>query len=358
MESSKHIILELKSAILRSRYQAARLVNKELIALYFTIGKKISETATKEAWGMKILDKISSGLQKELPGLRGFSSANLKKMRVFADFWITHLNFGSATPNQINIIPDEISSALPNQLPEKISTVFFSVSFTHHYSIASKCQTLDEALFYLVHIANEFWNYRYLENQIKAGRFFKKGALPNNFTNTLSATHFEKALDTFKDEYLLDFINIETDEDERVLEHQIVRNIKKFILSLGNDFAFMGNQYRLIVEEQEYFIDLLFFNRVLKCLVAFELKTGKFKPEYLGKMNFYLSALDDLVKQPHENPSIGIILCKEKNNKIVEYSFRDFNKAMGVATYKTSNKLPEKFRKTLPDSETLKRLLD
>ena len=143
-----------------------------------------------------------------------------------------------------------------------------------------------------------------------------------------------------------------------VLEHEIVRNIKKFILSIGNDFAFMGNQYRLIVEEQEYFIDLLFYNRKLQCLVAFELKTGKFKPEYLGKMNFYLSALDDLIKQPFENPSIGIILCKEKSNKIVEYSFRDFNKAMGVASYKTSNELPEKYKETLPDADSLKRLLD
>ena len=120
----------------------------------------------------------------------------------------------------------------------------------------------------------------------------------------------------------------------------------------------MGNQYRLIVEEQEYFIDLLFYNRKLQCLVAFELKTGKFKPEYLGKMNFYLSALDDLIKQPFENPSIGIILCKEKSNKIVEYSFRDFNKAMGVASYKTSNELPEKYKETLPDADSLKRLLD
>lgn len=362
MEKSlnKNIIRELKEAILKSRYQAARLVNKELVSLYFDIGKKISLTAKKEAWGSKVLEKISTELQNELPGLRGFSSGNLKKMRVFAEFWTKHLKVGSALPSELENTPNVIGSAVPNQLPSNFANVFFSVGFTHHFSIASKCETLDEAWFYLQKTAIELWDYRHLEKQIKANLFKQQGTLPNNFNATLPESHREKALQAFKDEYLLDFINIEDpdEEDERVIENEIVRNIKKFILSIGGDFAFMGNQYRLIVEEQEFFIDLLFYNRKLQCLVAFELKKGKFKPEYLGKMNFYLSALDDTLKQKHENPSVGIILCKEKNNKIVEYSFRDFNKAMGVATYKTSAELPEQFKEALPDSETLKKLLD
>lgn len=355
----RHIIYELKNTILNSRFNAAKMVNKELICLYFSIGKKISETAKAESWGSKVLDKISNDLQSELPGLRGFSGGNLKKMRIFADFWSPHLEIGSALPNQKASSKHTISSALPNQLQEKLTDSFFLVSFTHHFSIASKCQSVDEALFYLSKVATEFWSYRHLEREINEKLFYKQGMLPNNFGNTMPDIHKEKALKTFKDEYLLDFINIrpEDEDDERILEQEIVRNIKFFILSIGKDFAFMGNQYRLIVEKQEYFVDLLFFNRRLQCLVAFELKTGKFKPEYLGKMNFYLSALDDLVKQPHENPSIGIILCKEKNNKIVEYSFRDFNKSMGVATYHTSKELPDQFKNALPDSETLKNLL-
>lgn len=355
-----NIILELKDAILKSRYQAAKMVNKELIGLYFSIGKKISETAKKKAWGSKVLEQVSADLQNELPGLRGFSSGNLKKMRVFADFWLEHLSIGSALPNQNVITTIEISSALPNQLSETFAAHFFLVSFTHHYSIASKCKSIEEANFYIEKVALEFWNYRHLEKQISSKLFYTQGKLPNNFSQTLPETHFEKALKTFKDEYLLDFINIQEgeEENERVFEQQIVLNIKKFILSIGYDFAFMGNQFRLIIEKEEYFIDLLFFNRKLQCLVAFELKTGKFKPEYLGKMNFYLSALDDLVKQTNENPSIGIILCKEKNNKTVEYSFRDFTKAMGVATYSTSNELPDKYKEVLPDAETLKKLLD
>lgn len=342
----KHIILELKAAILQSRYQAARLVNKELVLLYLNIGKKINENAEKMVWGNKVLEQISTELQHELPGLRGFSAANLKKIRVFASFWNERFPIGSTLSNQ-----------LPNPLE---SDVFFSVSFSHHYLIASKSKTTEEAAFYIQKTVQEFLSYRTLEHHLKSNLYQQQGTLPNNFEKTLVPAASDKAISLFKDEYLLDFINIENpgEEDERMIENEIVRNIKRFILTIGNDFAFMGNQFRLVVEEQEYFIDLLFFNRKLQCLVAFELKTGKFKPEYLGKMNFYLSVLDETLKQPHENPSIGIILCKEKNNKIIEYSFRDFNKAMGVATYKTSHEIPEQFKETLPNAETLKKLLD
>ena len=187
------------------------------------------------------------------------------------------------------------------------------------------------------------------------------GALDHNFDHTLPEKWFkEKALLAFRDEMILDFVNIQdTDEepDERVLEYEIVQNIKKFIMALGADFCFIGNQYRLIVSEEEYFIDLLFFNRALQSLVAIELKKGKFKAEYVGKMNLYLSALDEYVKQPNEKPSIGIILCREKNQKIVEFAFRDTSKPMGVITYKTYKDLPEKYKKTLPKMDDLKKLL-
>lgn len=362
MGIDKQIVVELKNAILKSRYQAARLVNKELIALYFTIGQRISETAIKEAWGSKVLEQISMALQNELPGLRGFSAGNLKKMRVFADFWNKHLEIGLAVPNQLESNSEEIGSTVSNQLRERLPnnffTAFFSLGFSHHYLIASKSKSILEAIFYLSEATNGLWSVRDLERELRNDLYSQQGTLPHNFDVTLPEKHVQKAINTFKDEYLLDFVNIEESDfqDERLLENEIVKNIKKFIQSLGSDFAFIGNQYRLIVEELEYFIDLLFFNRKLQCLVAFELKTGKFKPEYLGKMNFYLSALDDIIRQPHENPSIGIILCKEKNNKIVEYSFRDFNKAMGVATYKTSREIPQQFKNALPDAETLKQL--
>ena len=184
--------------------------------------------------------------------------------------------------------------------------------------------------------------------------------MPNNFALTITNLELrQRALNSFKDEYFLDFVNIEDPDemDERVLEQQIVHNIKNFIMALGRDFSFVGNQYRLVVDEKEYFIDLLFFNRRLQSLVAIELKRGDFKPEYAGKLNFYLSALDEYVKLPNENPSIGIILCKDKNSKTVEFAFRDINKPMGVASYKTSSELPREYRGILPDPDELRKLM-
>jgi predicted nuclease of restriction endonuclease-like (RecB) superfamily len=251
MTNYHNIIADLKKTILNSRFQAARMVNKELILLYFSIGSKISETARKEAWGAKVLDQISAELQRELPGLRGFSSGNLKKMRVFAEFWRKYVEFGSALPNQI-LVHGATQETL-NELPENFSDLFFSVSFTHHFCIATKCQDLNEAIYYLSKTYSEFWNYRHLEKQINDNSYQKIGFLPNNFKQSLSEKHQEKALKIFKDEYLLDFINIqpEDEDDEKVLEHEIVRNIRKFILSLGNDFAFIGNQFRIIVDDNE-----------------------------------------------------------------------------------------------------------
>jgi hypothetical protein len=165
------------------------------------------------------------------------------------------------------------------------------------------------------------------------------------------------ALDAFKDEYVLDFISINPEDDEPVLELKIVNNIKNFILSLGTGFSFIGNQHRLVIDDEEFFTDLLFFNRNLQCLVAIKLKRGRFKPEYAGKLNFYLNALDDLEKLPNENSSVGIILCSEKNDKVVEYSFKSMDKSMGVATYKLSKQLPARFKKALPNAEALKKLL-
>lgn len=342
----KNFIKELKSAILKSRYQAARVVNKELINLYFNIGKKISINTKKMAWGSKVLEQISNELQNELPGLKGFSGTNLKRMASFFDFW-----------NQANQISPTLSDQLANPNSEISPTVsdqftkaFYSVSFSHHYLIASKSKSIDEAQFYIYKTANEFWPYRNLQLYFKNNLFQQLGSLPNNFEQVLPSPESNKAIQVFKDEYLLDFVNIEDPDeaDERLIENEIVRHIKKFIQALGPDFAFIGNQFRLIIEEQESFIDLLFFNRKLQALVAFDLKKGKFKPEYLGKMNFYLSALDDLIKQPHENASIGIILCREKNNKIVEYSFRDFIKPWVLQLTRPATKSPSNLKMPYP----------
>ncbi len=241
---------------------------------------------------------------------------------------------------------------------------FVAIGFSHHIEILTKAKTLEARLFYIHESATRFWNKYTLRDYLKEDLYSHRGMLPNNFTTTIpSAKQTLKAVNTFKDEYLLDFINIEEldtqDEDlnERVLEKAIVDNVKKFIMTFGQDFIFVGNQYRVEVSGEEIFVDLLFFNRELNALVAVELKSGKFRSSYLGQLSTYLSALDTYIKKPHENPAIGIILCRDMNQSFVEFAIRDYDKPMGVATYRASKDMPERFRNALPDIEDLKKLL-
>ena len=349
MKNYSEAIQAIKSAILKSRYRAAALANREMLSLYYGIGGYISAHSRKGTWGTGAIETISEKLQQELPGLRGFSPVNIKRMRQFYEEWIFVLanrppsadEIGQSATNESQIalyenitnrspIADEIQidliseirmwavcefrQPLADELTEEQIGRFLSIGFTHHCEILAKTKTFEERIFYIERCATEFWSKEKLRYHLKSNLYENQGKLSNNFQTAIPDKDLQrKALLSFKDEYLLDYINIESPDDEpdeRVLESEIVNNIRKFIMSLGKDFSFIGSQYRLMIEEQEYFIDLLFFNRQLQCLVAFELKSGAFKPEYLGKMNFYLSALDDLVRLPHENHSIGIILCK------------------------------------------------
>ncbi|GHT22952.1 hypothetical protein AGMMS4957_13840 [Bacteroidia bacterium] len=379
----------IKTAILQSRYRAAVMVNGEMLSLYFGIGKYISENSREGFWGTNAIEVISQQLQHELPGLRGFGVSNMKNMRQFYEIWdeliipaVVTAEFSNRplSTDDLKIADNEVVVIRPlpageirrdlllaNRQPPAgdLGSIewkhFLSIGFSHHCEILAKTQAVDERLFYIERCATEFWSKEKLRYNLKSDLFHKQGTVPNNFKTTISdADLCQRALLSFKSEYLLNFVNIEEpgeEPDERVLESEIMLHIKKFIMALGKDFSFVGNQYRLLVEEQEYFIDLLFFNRQLQCLVAIELKRGDFKPEYLGKMNFYLSALDDFVRLPHEKPSIGIILCKSQKQGIVEYAFRDMSKPMGVASYKFASELPEQYRDILPDTETLRQLL-
>jgi predicted nuclease of restriction endonuclease-like (RecB) superfamily len=249
------------------------------------------------------------------------------------------------------------------ELKESDIDAFFSIGFAHHIQIFSKCKSPEERWYYIRQCAANFWSVRVLKQHLAAGDFRHIGALPNNFALTMpDARQVSRAVQSFKDEYLLDFINIEDaadneDVDERVLESVIVNSIKQFIQSLGPDFCFVGNQYRLIVGEEEFFIDLLFYHRLLRSMVAIELKRGKFKPAYLGQLNFYLSALDKQVKHPDENQSIGLLLCQEANRTIVELAVQDFNKPIGVATYRLGNEIPEPYRVLIPMLNGVQRII-
>jgi predicted nuclease of restriction endonuclease-like (RecB) superfamily len=355
-------IQSIKKQIVQSRYAAARLANREQLMLYFKTGLMISEKIKAQKWGAKVLDQISADLQKELPGLKGFSPGNLKKIRLFAEAYAPHLVIGSTRSNQIGLAGFgevfSISSTLLNQMDGKgFYEAFAGISFSHHFVILTKIKAWEARIFYIQSASANFWSLTVLEHHIENNLYKKEGKLPNNFDGTLSESLKPSALKVFKDEYLLDFIAGDELDDERHIEQQVVLNIRNFILQMGKGFCFIGNQYRLEVDGDEFFIDLLFFNRHLQCLVAFELKKGKFKPADAGQLNFYLNVLDEKIKLQQENSSIGIVLCKEKNNTVVEFAIKSFDKAMGVATYKTSKQVPPNIKGILPDAEQLGKLL-
>jgi predicted nuclease of restriction endonuclease-like (RecB) superfamily len=337
-------IREIKLAILQSRYLAARLANGEQLKLYFHIGNYVSVNTRNGKWGSGAIEEIARRLQAELPGLRGFSATAMRYMRMFYEAWSPDLNHHLAS--------DEIGNS------------FFAVGFTHHREILAHEKTVAGRIYYIHRCATEFWSVETLKTHLRANDYQHAGELPNNFALALpDATHAAHAVRSFKDEYLMDFVNIEDadceqDIDERLLERSIVSHIRKFILSLGTQFCFIGNQYRLTVDGDEFFVDLLFFHRGLRCLVAMELKRGAFKPAYLGQMNFYLSALDEYVKTADENPSIGLILCKSMKQTIVELAIRDFNKPMGVAIYRTATEIPAIYQTLAPVVSGVRKILE
>ena len=363
----------IKRAILQSQYSAAKAANKTQLMLYYGIGKYISLNSRRGCWGKGAIDAISDRLTTDMPGLRGFSARNLRNMRIFYEEWSV-LEGNAANDNLAVTTAKNDDSTLDEdfwqlQLPKEREfpiDEFMSIGFTQHIYILTKVKTYEERVFYIKRCATEHYTVDLLKRSIASDDYSHQGTLPNNFMNTLPADEQAlRAVNTFKDEYLLDFINVEEiavrdkmDVNERVVENSIVHNVKKFILTFGKGFAFISNQYHLEAFGEDQYIDLLFFNRNLNCLVAVELKTGKFKTSYLGELQGYLSVLDGFERKPHENPAIGLILCKDMNKSFVDYVIQDYNKPMGVATYKTSKDMSDELRKALPNIEDLKKLLD
>ncbi len=362
----------IKVAILNAQYEAAKGVNNIQLMLYYAIGRFISQNTRKQKWGTNAVATISHLLKQDMPGLRGYSESNLKRMRTFYEEW-RELDNSPIQTGELQHIISPIQTGEIQILPFNFPTIdafpandFRSIGFTHHSEILAKCKTREERIFYISTCAREHLTPDGIKNCIAQKLFEQKGKLPNNFLQKLPTGNLAKrAILAFKDQYMLDFINVEElgardieEVNETVVEQTIVDNIKKFILQFGKDFLFMGNQYTINVCGHAHRIDLLFFNRELDCLVAIELKTGTFKQMYLGELNGYLRLLDDYVRKPHENPSIGIILCKAADRTYVEYMIQDYDKPMGVATYKTATDMPERLRNSLPDQETLLRLME
>ena len=368
----KQAVCVIKSAILQSQSRAVKMISGTQLSLYFGVGLYVSANSRKGTWGTAAIDEISEQLRRELPGLRGFSAQNIRNMRQFAEFWqpfLIHSPLASKMDfedlqNQIEC--DRFSLTKWSPMASEINRdEFLGLSFSHHMEILHKTKNIDEVLLCIHEAVVHQWDKYTLRNILKAGIPKPDGVAPNNFIQTMPSTQQAmKAIRMFKDEYLLDYINVEDidaqekDVDERLVEQRIIHNIKRFIMTLGRDFTFVGNQYHLEIYGEEMWSDLLFFNRELNALVAIELKIGKFKPMYLGQLQAYLQILDDKVRKPHENPSIGIVLCKSANQAYAEYAVRDYNKPMGVATYKTISDMPKEMQHALPDIEELKKLMN
>ena len=361
----------IKQAILQSQYRSVKLITGEQLSLYFGIGRYISAHSRSGTWGTGAINRISEQLKKELPGLRGFSSSNMKKMRMFYEYWNPYVNRQPSADGLKDVVSESginmVSHSNKKRSPlagEINRDEFLSISFSHHIEILLKTRNLNEVLFYIHQSVLYKWDKYDLRNRLKENLYKRNESATNNFLQTMPITDARKAVGMFKDEYLLDYINVEEieidksdDVDERFVEKAIIQNIKKFIMTFGRDFAFIGNQYHLEIFSEELFPDLLFFNRELNCLVVIELKKGSFKSSYIGQLQTYMKVLDDKIRKPHENPTIGILLCKNADKTFVEYVIRDYSSPMGVATYKTTMDMDEKTRKSLPDVEEMRKLL-
>ena len=323
-------ISEIKAKVREAQYNALKVVNTELIRLYWHIGKSISEKQS-QSWGKAVVPTLSAELQKEFPGIGGFSERNLWQMAQFYNEY---------------------------QSVENLQPLVAEISWTKHIVILNKCKDNLERQFYILSTKKFGWTKNVLLHQIDNKTYEKYLLNQTNFDSTLPEPIKNQAVLAVKDEYTFDFLELADEHSERELENALIHNIRNFLLEMGHQFAFVGNQFKIEVDDKEYFVDLLLYHRQLQCLVAIELKIGEFLPEYKGKMEFYLTLLNEKVRMPNENDSIGIIICKEKNRTIVEYSLKTGNQPIGVATYNTSTLLPKDYQKLLPDKKTISEKLN
>ncbi len=325
------LLAEIKERIRSAQYEALKVVNQELVGLYWDIGRMIAERQADAKHGSAIAEQLSKDLRAHFPDISGFSRRNIFYMR---EFYLLY------------------------RADERVQPLVAQIGWTHNLVILQRCKDPLEREFYIRMTRKFGWSKNVLIHQIDNQSYEKSLLGQTNFDQALTPELRAQAKLAVRDEYTFDFLELGEDHSERELERALIARIEHFLRSMGGMFAFMGSQYRLEVEEKEFFIDLLLFHRRLRCLVAIELKIGEFLPEFVGKMQFYLTALDRQVRQEDENPSIGIILCKEKNRTIVEYALHDARKPIGVATYKITRTLPQSLKGQLPTPKEIAHLLE
>ena len=314
-------VKEIKEKIHRAQLRAMRAVNCELLSLYSDIGKSIVEKQENLGWGRSVVENLSQDLQKAFPGIKGFSEANIWRMRMF---YLTYKE------------------------NEKLAPLVREIGWSHNIIVLEKCKDDLEREFYIRMTKKYGWTKNILIHQIEGQSYEKYLINQTNFDKSLEMKYRHQAKLAVRDSYNFDFLELGRDYDERELELGLIKNIRNFLLEMGGDFSFIGNQFKLDLDGEEFFIDLLLYHRRLKCLIAIELKTTDFKPEYTGKLQFYLAVLDDKIRGKGENPSMGIIICKSKKRTVVEYALRNTRSPVGIADYSLSKKLPKELKGLFP----------
>ena len=316
------LITDIKDKIKAAQYKALLNVNEQLIRLYWDIGKALNENT---AYGNKFIDTLAQEIKISFPGVKGYSSRNLRYMKQFAKE-ISDLNF--------------------------LQTVSAKLPWSHNLVLIEKLKTMEQRYWYGVKAIENGWSVTVLEHQIATGLIDREqGKKLQNFDKLLPAVQSELAIQTMKDPYIFDFVEFDEEMKERQIEDALVKNITDFLLEMGKGFAYMGHQYPLTLGDDEFALDILFYNTILHCYVVVDLKTKKFIPEYAGKMNFYLSLVDSKLKTELDNPSIGLILCRDKNKAVAEFALKDMTKPIGVTEYRFTQELPEELQKAFPDTE-------
>lgn len=345
---------ELKVKIRSTQIRAALAASRELLLFYWELGGDISRKLEETNWGAKVIDQLAKDLRSEFPDIRGFSRRNLYYTKKFYEVF-------SSFPDDTQIVPrsgaqigsETVPRGGAQTVPAIVHQVGGQLPWSHIKILLDKVSDYKETLFYINQTIENGWSRDVLALQIKSDLFARQGAAISNFKNTLPEPQSDLAQQTIKDPYSFDFLTMTRPFNERDIENQLVEHITKFLLELGKGFAFVGRQYHMEVGETDYYMDLLFYHIKLKCYVVIELKNTKFIPEYAGKLNFYLSAVDSLLKTDSDNPTIGILLCRDKNKIETEFALRDINKPMGVSEFTLTEILPEELRGSLPTVEEI-----
>lgn len=357
----------LKEKIKTARVRAFLTVNAQLLAVYWEIGNIILEQQKNEGWGAKIIDRLVADLKMEFPDETGFSVRNLKYMRAFAEAYPDFLGQqtfmqgvikGKGKRKDTEFVQPAVAQLSQQPNSQFVQPLVAQIPWTHHTIILDKAKDLHERIFYIRKTIENGWSKNILKLQIEGRLYDRQGKAINNFEAIMPAYESDLAKETFKSPYIFDFLTLTEDAKEKDLERGLIQHLKKFMLELGRGFAYVGNQYNLQVENDEYFLDLLFYNTNLHCYVLLELKIGDFKPEYAGKLNFYINTVDGKIKSKDDKQTIGILLCKTPNKTVVEYALQGIKTPLGVAEYEFAKALPKQVKRELPTIEELENELE